>query len=176
MYTPRDYLLKHKIIKLLVEKRKLYDDSHKGSKHNPFLLDVAISYVKLSETLKVSMPEFEILVNDLIKDDVVVSGGVAGSKYLYSNENAPIFLLTKKYIKEGNSIADHKIYNKTRWLIPVASFIISVISIIYSFHKIPKLEDRVKILEKELNELSNKENTSSQTQIHPLPHIDSSKK
>ena len=127
----KKYRVRHQILELLY--KKLEDEPLHNTNLSKSKTDLKI----ISESLKLPADEirkYHMAFHSFEKDHVQCTS-MNNTSIIEITEAGVIALFDEFWIKEGKKDLHDSIYNITRWILPVFSFLLSLIAIIISIFK-----------------------------------------
>jgi hypothetical protein len=142
------YLIRHKILEYLAAKSVYYENGDKVVNLN----DTNMSFHLVCEKICVPYEKAFKYHHALhVKGEEHVLCTVKdGIPYIGLLENGVAAAIDEYWLREGQKELNERVYDKTKWIVPVIALIVTVASVLYSATQVQIMGGRVSKLEMEL--------------------------
>jgi hypothetical protein len=143
----RKYIIRHEMLKYLYSKAE-YDDNHViGLRFTLSTLN------EISEKLKIPIEEIT-LFHHAFKEEATCTQK-NGMHSMELTEKGIDYVVDEYWLREGEKELNERIYDKTKWSIPVLALILTVVSLIITTCTVVRTNKKVKSIEEELQNIRN---------------------
>lgn len=152
------YVIRHKILEFLNSKIVYYENSDKVINLN----DSNIPFQEVIDAIGVPFEKaYKYHHAFHIKDEEHVKCSThKGIQHIGILENGIAAAIDEYWLREGQKELNERIYDKTKWIVPVIALIVTIGSILYSAIKVQGMQGKVNKVQEELK--------SIQQQIKPV--------
>ena len=148
------YVIRHKILEYLNSKIVYYENTDKiinlNDTNTPFQEVIDVIGVPFEKAYKY---HHALHIKD---EEHVLCSTHNGIQYIGIMENGIAAAIDEYWLREGQKELNERIYDKTKWIVPVVALIVTIGSILYSAIKVQGVQEKVNKVQEELKNIQQK--------------------
>ena len=111
------------------------------------------SLYDLAQKLKTSFGEIYDYHHALCQHSHIKTILLGGKHYVVLDEKGYAAVIDEFWLREGERELNEKIYDKTKWMVPLLALLITAASLIFSIYTIQQTKSQIKSLKSEIEKL-----------------------